>query len=179
MAPATGPRLAAASLIGVVLIALFVYFFVTPVHAPKPNDLPVVVLGPAGAAGALATRLEAQNFKVLRRPDASAARRANDPRGATLNVFVLALVITAILTALVAVQMVPELRLLRPRVVAAGFASLAGGAGALGSALRGVAYFGGAKIVGPLLILAAYVVLGLILNELASRRLPRARLAYS
>lgn len=315
MAPATGPRLAAASLIGVVLIALFVYFFVTPVHAPKPNDLPVVVVGPAGAAGALATRLEAQNFKVLRRPDASAARRAiddrdaygafilsrraprvlvataasyaaaqllarvgraagaravvdvkptdpDDPRGATLNVFVLALVITAILTALVAVQMVPELRLLRPRVVAAGFASLAGGAaavgivhaegalpgsyfaevaivalavlgialsssglmrltgpagaglpfliflmlgnpgsglatapelqptpwhpvgayfpsGALGSALRGVAYFGGAKIVGPLLILAAYVVLGLILNELASRRLPRARLAYS
>jgi hypothetical protein len=315
MAPATGPRLAAASLLGVVLIALFVYFFVTPVHDPKPNGLPVVVVGPAGPAGALATRLEARDFKVLHRPDAPAARRAiddrdaygafilsrraprvlvataasyvaaqllgrvgsaagvravvdvkptdpDDPRGATLNVLVLALVITAILTALAAVQLVPELRLLRPRIVATGFAAIAGGAaaigivqaegavpgpyfalvaivalgvmgialtssglirlagpagaglpfliflmlgnpasglatapellptpwhpvgsyfppGALGSALRGVAYFDGAKIVGPLLILAAYVALGLILNELASRRLPRARLAYS
>jgi hypothetical protein len=177
----------------------------------------------------------------------------DDPRGVTLNLFVLALVITSILSALVAVQMVPELRALGPRVAAAGTAALLGAVvaiaivkaegalpgsflaevaivalailgialssaglirligpagtgvpfliflmlgnpasglasapellptpwnplgaflppGALGDALRGTAYFDAAKIVGPLLVLAAYVAIGIGLNVLASRR---------
>jgi hypothetical protein len=180
----------------------------------------------------------------------------DDPRGVTLNLFVLALVITSILSALLAVQMVPGLRALGPRVVATVAVAVLGGfvavgivkaegvlpgpflvevaivalailglalsssglirligpagtgapfllflmlgnpasglagapellptpwyplgmflpPGALGDALRGTAYFGGAGVVGSLLVLAAYVALGLGLNVLASRRQTR------
>jgi hypothetical protein len=56
----------------------------------------------------------------------------DDPRGATLNVLTLALVITSILAALVAVQLVPELRALGPRVAASSSAAILGGFVAIG-----------------------------------------------
>jgi hypothetical protein len=303
-------RLARAIVVGIVLIGLFVFFFVTPAHDPKPNGLPVAVAGPPAPTQPLVDRLEARDFDVERVADAAAAREKiedrdaygafvpingrpqllvasgasvpvaqlltdvgrstgaravldvvpvddDDPRGVTLNLLVLALVITSILSALVAVQMVPELRALGPRVAAtltaavfgafvaigivkaedalpgpylaevaivalailgialcsSGLIRLIGPAGtgvpfllflmlgnpasglasapellptpwyplgaflppgALGDALRGTAYFDGAKIVGPLLVLAAYVALGVLLNLLASRRAERA-----
>jgi hypothetical protein len=306
VAPDLRQRLVRAVLVGVVLIGLFVFFFVTPAHDPKPNGLPVVVVGPPPATDPLARRLEGRDFDVERAESAEAARgkiedrdaygafvlaapaprvlvataasvpaaeliegiaRAagvrtvvdvrptdrDDPRGATLNVLTLALVITSILTALVAVQMVPELRALGPRVAASAAAAILGGLvaigivkaegalpgsflaevvvvalavlgialssaglirligpagagvpfliflmlgnpasglasapellptpwhplgaflppGALGGTLRNVAYFDGAKVALPLLVLAAYVVIGVILNQIASRR---------
>lgn len=302
-------RLARAVVVGVLLIGLFVFFFVTPAHDPEPNGLPVAVAGPPALTAPLVERLEARDFEVERVRSAGEARQKiedreaygafvaiggrpqllvasaagvpvaqlltevgrstgaravmdvvpvddDDPRGVTLNLFVLALVITSILSALVAVQMVPELRSLGPRVAASATAAVLGafvaigivkaegalpgpylaevaivtlgvlgialsssglirligpagtgvpfliflmlgnpasglasapellptpwhplGAllppGALGSALRGTAYFDGAKIVGPLLVLAAYVVIGVLLNLLASRRAER------
>jgi hypothetical protein len=42
-----------AVVVGVVLIGLFVFFFVTPAHDPKPNGLPVVVVGPPAATDPL------------------------------------------------------------------------------------------------------------------------------
>lgn len=309
MPPDARKRLIRAVAVGVLLIGLFVFFFVTPAHDPQPNGLPVAVVGPPQATQAIAGRLEARDFDVTRLPGAAAARRQiedrkvygafvvgggpprvlvasaagvpvaqllegvgraagvrtvvdvkridpDDPRGVTLNVVVLALVLTAILSALVAVQSVPELRSLGPRVVAAAAVGILGGLvavgilkaegvlpgpflaevaivalavigialtssglirligpagtgvpfllflmlgnpasgvasapellptpwhplgaflppGALGSSLRGTAYFDGAKIALPLLVLAAYVVLGLLLNLLASRRAAR------
>jgi hypothetical protein len=306
VAPDLGQRLVRAVAVGVVLIGLFVFFFVTPAHDPKPNGLPVVVVGPPAATDPLTQRLEGRDFDVERAESAEAARGKiedrdaygaivlappaprvlvataasvpaaeliegiarsagvrtvvdvkptdrDDPRGATLNVLTLALVITSILTALVAVQMVPELRALGPRVAASSAAAILGGLvaigivkaegalpgsfvaevavvalavlgialssaglirligpagtgvpfliflmlgnpasglasapellrtpwhplgaflppGALGSALRNVAYFDGAKVVLPLLVLAAYVVIGVTLNQIASRR---------
>ena len=306
MPPDARKRLVRAVVVGVVLVGLFVFFFVTPAHDPEPNGMPVAVVGPPAATGPLVQQLEARDFDVERVADAAEARdriedrevygafvaaggrpqllvasaasvpvsqlltevgrstgtRAvvdvvpiddDDPRGATLNVFVLALVITAILSALVAVQMVPELRSLGPRVAASvtaavfgafvgigivkaegalpgpylaevaivalailgialsssGLIRLIGPAGtglpfliflmlgnpasglatapellptpwhplgaflppgALGDALRGTAYFDGTKIVAPLVVLAAYVVIGVLLNVLASRR---------
>jgi hypothetical protein len=299
-----------AVVVGVVLIGLFVFFFVTPAHDPKPNGLPVAVVAQPPSGDALAFQLERRDFDVIRVDSAEEARQkiedreaygafierpapprllvasaagvpvaqlledvarsarirvvedvkpidGDDPRGVTLNLFVLALVITSILTALVAVQMVPGLTALGPRVVAASAAAVMGalvavgivkaegvlpgpflaevaivalailgialssaglirligpagtGApfllflmlgnpasglasapellptpwyplgmllppGALGDALRGTAYFDGAKIIGPLLVLLAYVGLGLLLNELASRRQTRS-----
>ena len=299
-------RLARAVGVGVVLIGLFVFFFVTPAHDPEPNGLPVAVVGPSAAADALAGRLEARDFEVRRAASAAEARRQiddrdaygafvlgpgsprllvasaagvpvaqllegvarsagvravedvkrvdpDDPRGVTLNLLVLALVITSILTALVAIQIAPDLRALRPRLAAttgaavlgallavgivkaegalpgsylgeaavvalaifgialtsSGLIRLIGPAGtgapfllflmlgnpasglasapellptpwhplgallppgALGSGLRGVAYFDGAKVIGPLLVLAAYIALGVLLNTVASRR---------
>lgn len=308
--PETGKLLARAVAVGVVLIAMFVFFFVTPSHDPAPNGLPIAVAGHSAASDSLASRLESQDFKVVRVADADAAGKKiedrdaygafvggpgsqrvlvstaasvpvaqtlqgvataadvrnvedvkpidpDDPRGVTLNVFVLALVVSSIVSALVAVQMVPRLRALGPRVAASAavallgamvavgivkaegalpgsflaevgivsFAILAiaissaglirligpGGAiapflillmlgnpasglasapemlptpwyplgmffppGALGSALRGAAYFDGAEVLGPMLVLAAYVVVGLGLNGFASRRQTRS-----
>jgi hypothetical protein len=306
MGPDLRQRLVQAVVVGIVLIGLFVFFFVTPAHDPKPNGLPVVVVGPPATTDPLTQTLEDRDFDVERAESAEEARDEiedrdvygafvlapperqalvataasvpvaeliegiarsagigmvedvkpidpDDPRGATLNVFTLALVITSILTALVAVQMVPELRALGPRVAASSAAAILGGLvaigivkaegalpgpfvaevavvalavlgialssaglirligpagmgvpfliflmlgnpasglasapellptpweplgaflppGALGSALRNVAYFDGAKVVLPLLVLAAYVVIGVILNQIASRR---------
>jgi hypothetical protein len=291
--------------VGVVLIAMFVFFSVTPAHDPAPNGLPVAVAGHSAASDSLASRLESQAFEVVRVADAGAAGKKiedrdaygafvggpgsqrllvstaasvsvartlqgvaseagarnvedikpidpDDRRGVTLNVFVLALVVSSIIGALVAVQMVPRLRLGR-RVAASAAVALLGalvavgilkaegalpgsllaevgivafailaiaissaglirltlprGAmapflillmlgnpasglasapellptpwyplgmffppGALGSALRGAAYFDGAGVLGPMLVLAAYVAVGLGLNEFASRR---------
>jgi hypothetical protein len=299
------PRVVA---VGVALIAMFVFFFVTPAREPGPNGLPVAVAGQSAASDSLAARLESQDFKVVRVADAAAAREriedrdaygafvaepgsqrllvasaasvpvaqllqdvgrsvqvrsvedvkpidGDDPRGLTLNLFVLALVITSILTALISIQLMPRLRALGPRLATFGavavlgalvavgilkaegalpgpflgeagvaaFAILAiaissfglirlltrligpmGGIapflillmlgnpasglasapemlptpwhplgmffppGALGSALGGAAYFGGAGVVGPLLVLTGYGVVGLGLNRLAS-----------
>jgi hypothetical protein len=178
---------------------------------------------------------------------------ANDPRGTTLNAFVLPLVITSILVGLIASQLVPDLRL-APRLavllsagavagvvdmlivgtaigalpgalpaqaglIALAFIGLAlttaglirligplgtfGGfalflmlgnpaaglgtapellpspwqeigpllpPGALGSALRNVAYFDGTELLGPLLVLAAWCAVGIALHALADRR---------
>jgi hypothetical protein len=186
---------------------------------------------------------------------------SDDPRGVTLNLFVLALVITSILTALMSIQLMPRLQALGPRLATFGavavlgalvavgilkaqgalpgpflaeagvaaFAILAiatssfglirllvsligptGGMapflillmlgnpasglasapellptpwhplgmflppGALGSALGGTAYFGGAGVVGPLLVLTGYAAVGLGLNQLASLRQARS-----
>jgi hypothetical protein len=177
----------------------------------------------------------------------------DDPRGTTLNLFVLPLVITSILAGLIASQLVPDLRLpLRLLVllgagVVAGlidllivntaigalpgpllgeaglvavafiglalttaglirlvgpFGTFAGFAlflmignpasglatapellpspwkevgpllppGAVGSALRNVAYFDGTKLLGPLLVLAGWIAVGAVLHALADRR---------
>jgi hypothetical protein len=305
------PRVVA---VGVALIAMFVFFFVTPARAPAPNGLPVAVAGQSAASESLAARLESHDFEVVRVADAAAAREkiedrdaygafvgepesqrllvasaasvpvaqllqdvgrsaqvhsvqdvkpidSDDPRGVTLNLFVLALVITSILTALMSIQLMPRLRALGPRLATFGavavigalvavgilkaegalsgpflaeagvaaFAILAiaissyglirlltrligpaGGMspflillmlgnpasglasapemlptpwhplgmffppGALGSALSGTAYFGGAGVVGPLLVLTGYGAVGLGLNQLASMREARS-----
>jgi hypothetical protein len=305
VAPDLRQRLVRAVVVGVVLIGLFVFFFVTPAHDPNPNGLPVVVVGPPAATDPLTEELEGRDFDVEGAESEEAAQARiedrdaygafvlappprvlvataasvpaaeliegvgqsagvrtvvdvqptdrEDPRGATLNVLTLALVITSILTALVAVQMVPDLRALGPRVAASSAAAILGGLvaigivkaegalpgpfvaevavvalavlgialssaglirllgpagtgvpfliflmlgnpasglasapellptpwyplgaflppGALGSALRNVAYFDGAKLLLPLLVLAAYVVIGVILNQIASKR---------
>jgi len=301
------PRVVA---VGVALIAMFVFFFVTPGHEPGPNGLPVAVAGQSAASDSLAARLESQDFRVVRVTHAAAAREkiedrdaygafvgeprsqrllvvsaasvpvaqtlegaataanvrnvsdvnpidADDPNGATLNLFVLALVVSSIVSALVAVLMVPRLRALGPRVAASAAVALLGAlvavgilkaegalpgsflaevgivafailaitissaglirvigrwgaiaaflillmlgnpasglasapemlptpwhplgmffpSGALGSALRGAAYFDGASVVGPLLVLTAYIAVGLGLNQLASLRQARS-----
>jgi hypothetical protein len=176
-----------------------------------------------------------------------------DPRGATVNVFVLPLVITSILAGLIASQLVPDLRLPLRLLVLLGAGVVAGvidllivntaiGAlpgsllaeaglvtlafiglalttvglirlvgplgtfagfalflmignpaaglgtapellpspwkeigpllppGAVGSATRNVAYFDGTKLLGPLLVLAGWIAVGIVLNALADRR---------
>jgi len=179
---------------------------------------------------------------------------AGDARGVTLNLLVLPLVVTAIISALVAISLVPEIDL-RGRILlaAAGgalggsaaigivkaldaldgpFLALAGVAalgviaialtaaglirligpagtavpfllflmlgtpaaglgsapallptpwlelgqlmppGAVGSALRGTAYFDGAGVLGPVVVLLAWVGVGVALNAIAGRRAP-------
>ena len=64
-----------AVVIGVVLVALFAFFFVYPGHDPKPNHLPI------GVSGTAADRVAAElqrggRFEVKRFSDAQAARRA-------------------------------------------------------------------------------------------------------
>src|SRR5688572_13137359 len=48
VAPDLRQRLIRAVVVGVVLIGLFVVFFVTPAHDPKPNGLPVAEDTPRG-----------------------------------------------------------------------------------------------------------------------------------
>jgi hypothetical protein len=176
-----------------------------------------------------------------------------DPRGATLNVFVLPLVITSILAGLIASQLVPDVRLPLRLLVLLGAGAVAGvidllivntaigalpgsllaeaglvalafiglalttGAlirlvgplgtfagfalflmignpaaglgtapellpspwkeigpllppGAVGSAIRNVAYFDGTKLLGPLLVLGGWIAAGIVLSALADRR---------
>jgi hypothetical protein len=177
----------------------------------------------------------------------------DDPRGTTLNLLVLPIIVTSILSAIIAAQLVPDLDSLR-RVVVVGVAAVgaavadllivkvalgalpgspaahaafialafvalsltAGGIlrllgppgiflafalflmlgnpasglasapellpspwkeigpllppGALGEALRGIAYFDGRGVVLPLVVLAAWIALGVALNALADRR---------
>jgi hypothetical protein len=295
-----------AVVVGVVLIGLFVFFFITPAHDPKPNGLPVAVVGQSSSGDGLVSSLESRDFDVERVATPAEARQRiedrdvygafvqqpgpprllvasgasvpaaellegiaeeagitqaidvnptdpDDPRGVTINLLVLALVITSILTALVAVQMLPGLRAIGPRVASAGAAAVIGGLialgivkaegalpgpligelavialaifavalcsagiirligpagmgapfllflmlgnpasgqasapellptpwyplglfmppGALGDGLRGVAYFDGAGVLLPVIVLVAWAALGVALNELASRR---------
>jgi hypothetical protein len=296
-----------AVVVGVALIGLFVFFFITPAHDPEPNGLQVAVVGESPPVEELASRLESRDFEVERVATAEEAEERiddrdvygafveqagapprllvasgasvpvadllmgiaedagitqvddvkptdpDDPRGVTINILVLALVITSILTALVAVQMVPGLRALGPRVAAAAVAAVIGGLialgivkaegalpgpfiaelavvalaifavaicsagiirligpagvgapfllflmlgnpasgqasapellptpwyplglflppGALGDALRGVAYFDGAQVLLPVIVLLVWAALGVGLNELASRK---------
>jgi hypothetical protein len=305
--PAYDPKLLVrAAAVGVVLIGLFVFFFITPAHNPKPNGLPVAVVGQLPSADELALRLESRDFDVERVATATEAQQriedrdvygafveqpeprrllvasgasvpaaellegiaeeagigqvvdvkptdSDDPRGVTINLLVLALVITSILTALVAVQMVPGLQALGPRVAGAAAAAVIGGLialgivkaegalpgslfaelavvalaifavalcsagiirligpagmgapfllflmlgnpasgqasapellptpwyplglfmppGALGDGLRGVAYFDGAKVLLPVIVLLLWAALGVALNQLASRK---------
>jgi hypothetical protein len=305
--PAYDPKLLVrAAAVGVVLIGLFIFFFITPAHDPKPNGLPVAVVGQSPSADELASRLESRDFEVERVATAEEAQQRiddrdvygafvaepapprllvaggasvpaadllmgiaeeagitqvvdvkptdpDDPRGVTINLLVLALVITSILTALIAVQMVPGLRALGPRVAALAAAAVIGGLlalgivkaegalpgplipelgvvalaifavalcsagiirligpagmgapfllflmlgnpasgqasapellptpwyplglfmppGALGDGLRGVAYFDGAKVLLPVIVLVAWAALGVALNQLASQR---------
>jgi hypothetical protein len=304
--PAYDPKLLVrAAAVGVVLIGLFVFFFITPAHDPKPNGLPVAVVGQPPSADELVSRLESRDFDVERVATAEEAQQRiddrdvygafvaqpgpprllvasgasvpaaelltgiaeeagitqvddvkptdpDDPRGVTINLLVLALVITSILTALVAVQMLPGLRALGPRVASAATAAVIGGLlalgivkaegalpgpliaelavvalaifavaicsagiirligpagagapfllflmlgnpasgqasapellptpwyplglfmppGALGDGLRGVAYFDGAQVLMPVLVLLVWAALGVALNHLASR----------
>jgi hypothetical protein len=305
--PAYDPKLLVRAVaVGVVLIGLFVFFFITPAHNPKPNGLPVAVVGQPPSVDELVLRLESEDFDVQRVATAEEAQQRiedrdvygafveqpgpprllvasgasvpaselltgiaeeagirevvdvrptdpDDPRGVTINLLVLALVITSILTALVAVQMVPGLRTLGPRVAAAAAVSVIGGLiaigivkaegalpgpliaelavvalaifavalcsagiirligpagagapfllflmlgnpasgqasapellptpwyplglfmppGALGDGLRGVAYFDGAQVLLPVLVLLVWAALGVALNHLASRK---------
>jgi hypothetical protein len=155
-----------AVMMAVVLQTLFVFFFVFPGHEPKPNDLPIAVVGPAPAAAGFGAALQQRgDFDVRTAATPAAARRliedrdvygafvlggggggtvrqvlvANsaslpvaqllerigqsagaatavdvkplpegDPRGVTLNLLVLPIVITSILAALAAVNLVPD-----------------------------------------------------------------------
>ena len=290
--------------IAVLLQAMFVFFFVFPGHDPKPNGLPVGVVGAPAAAQTFAGRLE--GFDVSRYATEAAARRAiedrdtygafvlgprgperlltapaasytvatllqeigraagvrrvqavvpldsGDPRGTTLNLFVLPIVVTSILAGLVASQLVPDLRLALRMVVllaagvvaglvdmlivntgigalpgpligealrvalafmglalvTAGFIRLVGPLGtfagfalflmigipasglatapellpspwkevgpllppgALGSALRNVAYFDGVRLLGSIVVLAVWIAVGVVLHALADR----------
>ena len=294
-------------LIALALMTAFVFFFVFPAHDPKPNELPIGVVGPPAGVERFTTELEARidgSFDIRtvaspveakrqiedretygafvlgpRGPEqalvASAAgfpvvpvlegiaRGApvtdvqpldeDDPRGLVLNLTILPLVLTAILSALVAQQLVPDIptggRLLL--VAAAGvlggllimlvvrlligalpgsYLALSGVAaltivsvalpsggllrllgqagtgapfllflmlgnpasgaasapellpspwaelgqflqpGAAGTALRNVAYFDGASLGQPLLVLLAWSAIGLGLHALADRR---------
>lgn len=221
------------------------------------------VIGPRGPARLLtapaasftvATLLEGIGRGVgVRRVVEVVPLDGDDPRGTTLNAFVLPLVITSILAGLIASQLVPDLRLpLRlvallgagafagvidmlivgtaigalPGAVAAqaalialafiglalttaGFIRLVGPLGtfagfalflmignpaaglgtapellpspwmeigpllppgAVGSALRNVAYFDGTELLGPLLVLAAWSAAGIVLHALADRK---------
>jgi hypothetical protein len=298
-------RIARMVVIAVLLQAMFVFFFVFPGHDPKPNGVPVGVVGAPPAAQAFAGRLD--GFDVTRYASEAGARQAiedrdiygafvlgprgperlltapaasftvatalqeigraagvrrvqavvpldpDDARGTTLNLLVLPIVVTSILAGLVASQLVPDLRLpLRMVVllgagvaagvvdmlivnagigalpgslvaeallvalafmglalVTAGFIRLVGPLGtfagfalflmignpaaglatapellpspwkevgpvlppgAVGSALRNVAYFDGVKLLGPLVVLAVWVAVGVVLHALADRK---------
>ena len=85
-APITGSapnKSAPAALAGVVLIALFSFFVVYPGHDPKPNDLPVAVVGTDAAAQRVVAGLKApgDDFSVVRVANEHAARAAIDNRG--------------------------------------------------------------------------------------------------
>jgi hypothetical protein len=152
--------------IGVALVAAFVFFLVFPAHDPKPNHLPVGIVGPPQVASGISAGLErdgrfevhsysgaAQALDAIRDRDvygaivigrpprvlvASAASpqvaailgeaaagiaRAggapvvrdvvpldpDDPRGVSLNLISLALVVTSILGALILISRVPGL----------------------------------------------------------------------
>jgi hypothetical protein len=63
-------------LIGVALVATFIFFFVYPSHDPKPNHLPVGAVGPPEQlAGAIAA-LERDGELDVRRFDREAAARS-------------------------------------------------------------------------------------------------------
>jgi hypothetical protein len=61
--------------IGVVLVALFSFFFVFPGHDPKPNHVPLGLVGP-GAEGTASALERDGRFEPRRYPDAAAAREA-------------------------------------------------------------------------------------------------------
>jgi hypothetical protein len=221
------------------------------------------VLGPRGperlltapaASFTVATLLEEIGRAAgVRRVQAVVPLDSGDPRGTTLNLLVLPIVVTSILAGLVASQLVPDLRLpLRMAVllgagvvaglvdmlivntgigalpgpliaeallvalafmglalVTAGFIRLVGPLGtfggfalflmignpaaglatapellpspwkeigpllppgAVGSALRNVAYFDGVKLLGPLVVLAFWIAVGVVLHALAGRK---------
>ena len=291
-------RAVRAVLAAVALQALYVLFFVLPGHEPKPNDLPVAVVGQAAPARAL----EQAGFAVRAVASPEAAQEAildrevygavtqdevlvstaasfpvaqlleqtgrqagvqrvtdvqpvdpDDPRGTTLNLFVLPLIVTGILIVLVSGGMLPDVDprgrllltalsaflgslatvgitagligalpgsylalvgvttlgvmaialpagalvgLLGPGGIALAFvvflmlgspaSGLAGAPellpspwaelggllppGALGSALKGTAYFDGAKVLGPLAVLVVWCLLGAALQLAAARR---------
>ena len=154
-----------AVVIGVVLIATFVFFFVYPGHDPEPNHLPVGLVIEAGESGVANVTVDGSRggFDIRRYADAAAAREAildreiygavvlsaqprlliaraasfqaavavegfatrvagsqlriedvrtldvDDPRGTTLNLAALPLVIVAILAAMLIVQLAPML----------------------------------------------------------------------
>ena len=296
--PSLRTRAVRAVVAAVALQALYVLFFVLPGHEPKPNDLPIAVVGQAAPAPALeqagfAVRAvaspEEARQAILDRDAYGAITRdevlvstaasfpvsqllqetgrqagvqrvtdvrpvdADDPRGTTLNLFVLPLIVTGILLVLVSGGMVPDVDprgrmllvalgaflgslatvgitaglvgalpgsylalvgvttlgvmaialpagalvgLLGPAGIALAFvvflmlgspASGLGGApellptpwaelggllppGALGSALKGTAYFDGAKVLAPLAVLLAWCLLGAALQLAAGRR---------
>jgi hypothetical protein len=151
--------------IGVTLLTLFVFFFVVPGHEPKPNGLPVAVVGQGPAVAGFGAALRQRgDFDVRGAATPEAAQRLiddrevygafvlarggavnrvltasaasvpaaqliegvgqaggsfaatdvkplpeGDPRGVTLNLLVLPLVITSILAALSAANLVPDL----------------------------------------------------------------------
>jgi hypothetical protein len=59
--------------ISVVLVSLFAFFFVYPAHDPKPNGLPVAVVGDPSVLGVDAV---GNDFEVVRVDDEAAAREA-------------------------------------------------------------------------------------------------------
>lgn len=69
------------AVIAVVLLqVVFVLAFVVPGHNPKPNQLPVGLVGAGPPAAALQTRLDGQDFDVRRFATTQAALRAIDDR---------------------------------------------------------------------------------------------------
>jgi hypothetical protein len=181
-APPLRTRAMRALLIAIVLQTLFVFFFVFPGHDPKPNGLPVAVVGPPAATQAFSQALRQRgDFEVKRTASPAAARQlirdrevygafalsgpgavrqtivasaaslpaaqivteigrragaltqaevkplpANDPRGVTLNLLVLPLIITSILMSIVATNLVPDVDV-RARTALASVGGLAGG----------------------------------------------------
>lgn len=77
--PALAPRLGAAMAIALVVGFAFIAFFTSALHDPRPNALPVGVVGPAPAAEQVKRRLARalpQGFDVRQYADQAAARRA-------------------------------------------------------------------------------------------------------
>jgi hypothetical protein len=64
---------------GVVLVALFVFFFVYPGHDPEPNGVPLGLVGPAAERTAAALERDGR-FEPKRYDDAAAARAAIEDR---------------------------------------------------------------------------------------------------
>jgi hypothetical protein len=73
------PGAVRATAIGVVLIALFSFFFVYPGHDPEPNGVPLGLVGPAAERTAAALERDGR-FEPTRYEDADAAREAIEDR---------------------------------------------------------------------------------------------------
>lgn len=78
--PAGRSGLPRAIIVIAVLQVVFVLAFVVPGHNPKPNQLPVGIVGAGPPAAALQSRLDARHFDVHRFATLQAALRAIDDR---------------------------------------------------------------------------------------------------
>jgi hypothetical protein len=185
-----------------VLVGLALAAFAWPAARLGPRDLPIGVVAPAGAGGAIERRLAGDALEVHRFADQASARAAIADRD-VYGAIVAGPQGTTVLTASAASPLVAQL--LQQAAAGGGPAAATspGGAasvpvrvvdvvpadpddppgaalaasvltpGAGGSLLRSTAFFDGAGAAGPLTVLAAWVVLGLALGWLAALRRPR------